>query len=531
LKNLINNNSVGLNVSSATGDTLKISGSISFGNVNGSVLSTGNNITLLSSAAQTASVNDITNNGANFNNSISGKVTMERYIPARRAWRLMAVPFQASGAQTLNQAWQEGVVNADYVAANNKNPNPGYGMHISGSSAALGFDPTPNNNPSVKVYNATADTLTGIGNTTSTKVTDASAFMVFVRGDRSTQLSSGATAAATSTVLRASGNLKTGSQVFNFAPQLSSTRVMSNLPVWSVVGNPFASTIDLTKVGAAGDMSINAVSVWDPNLTGSLAVGAFQALVKTADAVTGEVYYLAVPGGGSYGGSLSPVKTIQSGQAFLIQRTGKTAGSITINENAKSTQNTSTAFRPSRLPVLQALCASLYFQNADSSYTLLDGNATMFNDEYHDAVDVNDVAKLKNMSENFSIVKDNQTLIVEKRTPIVGADTISYNLSQLKVRNYQFKIEPKSLQLQSGMEAYLEDSFTHTSVLIDLQQPTLYNFSVINSPESYNARRFRVVFNTMARVILPVTFRTINDYRQQENIKVDWQVENETHIV
>ena len=143
-------------------------------------MNTGNNITLLSRAVKTARVSDITNGGANSANSFTGKVIVERYIPQRRSWRMLTVPVQQAGSQTFNAAWQEGVVNPDYVYANHIDPRPGYGMLISGPTAASGFDPSPMSNHSVQQFNPTTLTWGGIPNTLTAKVTDSAGYMVFV---------------------------------------------------------------------------------------------------------------------------------------------------------------------------------------------------------------------------------------------------------------------------------------------------------------------------------------------------------------
>ena len=102
---LVNSNSFGINISNVANDTLIVTGAVSFGNVNNSTISTGNNLTLASSATATAAVADLTNNGINSGNRITGKVTVERYISNAGKWRLLAVP--TNSAQTFKQSWQE----------------------------------------------------------------------------------------------------------------------------------------------------------------------------------------------------------------------------------------------------------------------------------------------------------------------------------------------------------------------------------------------------------------------------------------
>ena len=45
----------------------------------------------------------------NSSGKITGNVTVERFFPERRAWRFVTAPVNST--QTINEAWQEGVVN------------------------------------------------------------------------------------------------------------------------------------------------------------------------------------------------------------------------------------------------------------------------------------------------------------------------------------------------------------------------------------------------------------------------------------
>ena len=76
---------------------------VGFGNVSNAKFNTGNNLlTLRSTALKTARIADLTHKSANAGNAINGKVTVERYIPERRAWRLFCSPVAANEAPTIN---------------------------------------------------------------------------------------------------------------------------------------------------------------------------------------------------------------------------------------------------------------------------------------------------------------------------------------------------------------------------------------------------------------------------------------------
>jgi hypothetical protein len=506
---LVVSNQMGVNVSALPNDTLIILDYLAFGNVNNSILNTGNNVTLNSNAIKTARVADITNNGINTGNNIIGNVVIERYIPPRRSWRMLTVPLMALGAPTLNEAWQEGVVNTDYAFANNQNPHPGYGMHISGSSPSLGFDLTPLNNPSIKIYNPSNDTWAGISNTLATKLTDYPALMVFVRGNRSTQLSQNVSALTSSTVLRATGNLKTGLQIINLPASSGS---------FDIVGNPYASAIDFRRVTISSKIS-DGFSVWDPSLTGSYNLGAFQYFIKFgAD-------YIVFPGGGSYGASLSINNSIQSGQAVMIQHSG--AGTLQINETAKISSSTSLSFRPTPLSLPGYVSTFVHYLEPDNTTVLIDGTLAMIGNDYSNEADKDDFKKVGNVSENLCIINKDILLAVEKRNSITKDDTIQLKFSKVKVRKYRFVFDADLLQT-AGLTALLEDVYLHTKTPLAVSGSTNYDFNIINHPDSYNPFRFRIVFKALST--LPVSFTAIAATRQNDAIKVVWKVANEINI-
>src|SRR5690606_19231113 len=144
---------------------------------------------------------------------IAGKAIVERCIPAHRAWRFLTAPVSVTDAPTISQSWQEGVVDA--TLGQRVNPNPGYGTHITGGAArnangvgntgSNGFDAGPNQS-SIHYYEN--DNWLVPSTTTSTPVTNKAGYMLFVRGNRSTNLLQATSAASSNTIVRPMGNLK-----------------------------------------------------------------------------------------------------------------------------------------------------------------------------------------------------------------------------------------------------------------------------------------------------------------------------------
>ncbi len=162
--------------------------------------------------------------------TISGNVTVERFIPARRAWRFLSVPL-SSTAQTIQEAWQEGATpNPDVFTRSN--PKPGYGTEITYDNlTSHGFDVNTTLNPSLKTWVQSANSwTTSAPFTNSTHLLDYPAYCLFVRGSRAVDLSLAVSAPADNTVLRIKGSLnETGIAANSITRNLTGTLVSTCL--------------------------------------------------------------------------------------------------------------------------------------------------------------------------------------------------------------------------------------------------------------------------------------------------------------
>lgn len=513
LKNLFLNTSASADLQT----TLDITAGSSAGSVavgSGATLNTFGNLTLKSDANGTARVSEIPVDGSgNALGNINGNVVIERYIPGRRSWRMVTAPVQASGSQTINAAWQEGVVNADL--STNQNPSPGFGVHISGASTSLGFDATPLNNPSLKIFNRSTSSWSGIPNTLSTYVRDYEGYMIFVRGNRSTLLSLNNYAPLSNTVIRETGGIRMGRQ---------SVVLPSSTGSYSVVGNPYPSTIDFRTLSISGSGSTKTFVMWDPALTGTAGVGAYQYFTQSGGAGTD---YTVFPGGGSYGSAGTVNNFVQSGQAFLVTNNG--AATLVINENSKASSSNSAVFRPMPDNITGKISTILYGFEADSSTTVLDGAMVMYRNEYTDVLDLDDVKKINNTnSENFGMSIGSTVYQIELRQSINETDTIHYSMRNLRARKYRLAVDLKNIET-AGITAYLKDNYTNTVTTLDFNNSNVLEFTPVASiPASYAPDRFKIYFKEMN--VLPVTFTSLEAYRKNNQVNVDWKVQNETNI-
>lgn len=479
-------------------DTLKIVDEISFGASN-AILNVNNNLTLLSTATQTARVDDLTGGGLYSGNNILGNVTVERFIPEHsKAWQLLAVPTKGS---TIKSSWMEG----NEPMQNNV---PGRGTLVTGKSAnavAEGFDLRTASGASIKEYSSTTNQFVDVPSAITT-MDNMKGYMLLVRGDRSVTTSN---APATATTLRTTGQLYTqGSE----APP----SVNVGAGKWESVGNPYASAINfglLDKTGGIADLYY----VWDPLLTNagsSYGLGGYQTFTRVG------MNYVVTPGGGSYTNGNT---NIESGQAFLVTAPSA-AGAINFTEAAK-VRGGEMVFRESTVPVY--FRTQLLATNGGNPI-LMDGVMNVFDEMYSNNVDFDDARKMINSNENFGIFKGNKLLSVEFRQPVTGADTIQYDMTQMRYLDYQLMFVPVNITF-SGMLAYIEDSYLGTSTPVSLTDTTVYHFSVVTAPGSYAPNRFRLVFKPTST--LPVDFTSISaNVTPQSDVEVIWTVDNELNM-
>lgn len=447
-------------------------------NVMNGTLNTASKLTLKSNATTTARVAPVGGN-------IIGNVTVERYIPARRAWRLMNAP--VGGTQTVNQAWQEGVT----TASANPNPAPGYGTYVTVGTVANGFDQNILGQSTSSLKSFTSAGALQAVTSTKTAIVANKPYMLFVRGDRSLVMRDN-TVPANNTTLRATGPLLTGNQT---------------IPVgasgFTAIANPFASPINFATITRNNVQ--NSFYLWDPKMGGNYGVGAY---VNISYNGTG---YDVTPA------SISPESQyIQSGQGFLVQSTG-TAGSIVIKESDKAATPSQNVFRtmvdkngsevPLFAPAKNAQGLRVNLQSSDDAVTtVLDEVFTSYSRNFSNNIDEMDAVKMPNVLENLAIIRNGQPLMVERREPIETSDTLYLNLSNATQRGYMFEFNP--IGLTSVVAATLEDQYLKTSTAINTDQITQVFFQVNSDVASASCDRFKVILLTRKSIAggsFPVT--------------------------
>jgi len=186
-----------------------------------------------------------------------GDATIERFIPARRAFRLISSP----------------VTTDDYISNNWQ-----LATHITGSSSgANGFDQTNTGNASMYGYNNVNQAWFRIPNTDATNLESGVPYRLFVRGDRTIDLTDNF-ATPSPTTLMATGELTAENN------EPAPVALNATAGGFSFVGNPFQAQVNMEAVLNEGsNVNTTFFWVWDPNL-GSR--GAYATVIVPTGAAT-----------------------------------------------------------------------------------------------------------------------------------------------------------------------------------------------------------------------------------------------------
>ena len=500
LSNAVKNLTISANTTSiASGSTvLKVTNNVSF-LTSGNSFTTNGNLTLVSSADSTASVTDITHTGSTVltGNSIAGNVSVERYIPSGRRWRFLSVNTKTGTNSNDNvlSNWMENQSNAG-----------GRGIWITGAGGTgAGFDAFTST-PTMKWWNGSA--YVGITSPTDNMhdPTGPTAYMVFVRGDRTC---TGGNIFTKPTVMRTYGSLAQGTTSQNIAAA-----------GYTGMGNPYASAVDLSKLVYSSTNTIN-ITVWDPKTTGIYGLGAFKYLSKVA----GDPDFHMLSGGDSYPiGTDIIMNTLESGQAFFIQGDGITTQTVSFTEPSKTPRARDVYFTPGHEQVLTGVLSI----NSAGTLTGVDALAAHFNTGYNTGIDGNDAKKMQNTSENISFKEGGSLLAINMRNIPDEHDTLWINMAGVRNTDYRWRFDLKNMD-QPGRTAFLVDQFIHSETSLNLTGSASYDFTINGTPGANAADRFYIVFRPAT--VVPVTLTGISATRlADKTIAVKWNTENEINI-
>jgi hypothetical protein len=440
-------------------------------------------LTLQSDATGTASIGTLAT-GA----SITGNVNIERYIPAKRAWRILTAPLRGSNT-SFYSSWQ----NNGSVVANTGveiwHPSGGTGITTGGISSNL------------RTFDVNTNTWVDVTNTQTTNLFTSAAsaanntFLIFPTGPYgSANIATGSAA----TTLKATGTLQTGTQTFTIPDAANSNSEKIHL-----LGNPYASPVDFNALTRTN--VVKRFWVWDPQLSGA----------------GGYVLVSDIDNDGNF--SVTPTSTqnqhLQSGQGFFVE-VSNTSASVTFQESHKSTTTINTVFRTGT--GTERLKIDLV-EPTDGS--VIDGVLAEYNNSFNDGIAVEDGQKLFRGEENLYILRNGKSLMLEGRKLIDDKDTIFLRMTNMQIKNYRFSFAASTFANDASIGAFLKDNFLNTETAISLTSTTTHNFSVTSNPASAAADRFMVIYRNTGS--LPVTLTSVKAFQQNSGIAVEWNTQSE----
>jgi hypothetical protein len=443
-----------------TSTTATIIGDLSIANyltIPAGRLITNDKLTFKSSANRTAGVGPLPL--APINPTIDGQVNVERYIPVKRGFRFLSS--SVDGGSVFDN-WQEAGSNT-----------AGFGTHITGTAGTpggidpvTGHDLTATGRSSMFTYSSTWN---AVANTKTTNLNVGNAYRLFVRGDRTidlTQTSSNQT--ASETILRSSGTVKQGTH---------QSPVAGAAGDFLLVGNPWQSKINFQQVVDAAVTGIIQARyyVWDAS-AGDL--GAYTAFTFSS-------------GINSLMGS-DANQFLEAGQSAFVESTAIGAGLTFLESNkVDNTAAIGTLSTPSTTTT-SLLQIGLFRSGDDLTGVARAGLLNSFVAGANNGVDQNDGAAFFGPGENLFVLNGTDYLAVNEMDVPVDNDRIQLHISNITSTDYDFQFLLNNI---SGINAYFVDAFTGTRHLLDSTTMSVVS-ATINSaiPGSIDTLRFSMEF-------------------------------------
>ena len=445
----------------------------------GGTLNANGYLTLKSDANGTGRIGE----GSASGNYLTGNVVVERYIPARRAFRILSPSVTTTSSIYAN--WQE-----------SGSSNSGLGTHITGSSSgSYGFDATSSGNPSLFTHSNSTLTWTAVANTNATTLTAGSPLRILVRGDRTVDLTKSAPT-PTVTVLRATGTVGQG--------DITVSNLNQTADAFSIVGNPYPSGVNMASVlAAATNVNSNYYYVWDPNMN---TRGAYVTVSLST-------------GSNSVGSAAN--EYLQAGQACFVKTVSAGSASLTFKESYKGSSNTNT-FKT--LPPLSSLNLRLYQTDSMAKGKMpVDAVLLAMDPGYNMSIDQADALKAANQDENFALETDGKLFSVQCLNIPADSQVVDINIQRYRDTKYTFKADFTG---DLGMDVFLFDQFKKQYHTIKANDITLIPMDVVTNDTNSTAKnRFQLVFRTTNRngvenIAKVATIVSPNPIRS-----VDWMVQ------
>jgi hypothetical protein len=404
--------------------------------------------------------------------TITGDITVERFVPAKRAFRFLTSPV---GGQTFADSWQ-------------------LGTHITGVDGVTnGFDETTINNPSLFIYNnQIANPANGAGWEAVTSTNDVliagKPYRLFVRGDRTTDLTNNDAVPSPATLI-SKGNLLTGELISGVdLPALS-----EDPDHFSFVANPYQAVLDFSQVIKNGVTDF--LYVWDAKIAGDNGNGGYVTIDLNSTVPspsTSEANRYLIPGQGFF---------VQNQSTVTVPPTLVFAPSAIASDEVQPEilSNTEVAFLNMRLYKKQD------FENGKME---ADATGIRFSDDFTTPPSEEDAGKLFNSGEAL-VVYNEKILSIDNRKFPDPEKSIQLLIGNYKQSEYTLDFDVDFLS--KDKELILIDNYLNKE--IDVADGSFYNFLVDSSIEESIAQdRFELK-------IKPVTL-SLGDFNLTESVRL-----------
>ncbi len=379
---------------------------------------------------------------------VSGLATVERYIPAKRAWRLLTAPLKGASNTTVPNQWQG--VNGEGLLL--FSPATYQSQTMTGYTLGGGM-------PNIWKYNNGWQTIPNLTNENLFTATGTKGFLVFATGASDSNNTASGEAATT---LKPQGQLITG-EVLN--------SIIGNQ--YNLVPNPYASALNTEAMVQANSGS----KVWmvDPSLG---TIGGY----FTYD---GSNWAPTTPS--------TTDKNIQSGQAFFVRTLSNST--FTISESNKILSSSTTWFSRTLDTSADKIRVLLYKQN-NLEWQLADGILAVNSASGNNDVDDTDTGKMSNFNENILFRNGSSNLAIEYRG-LPSADTTQpIRLTGTTVLPYQLRVKTESYT-NADLLPFIEDTTTGITTPIPTDGTILtLPFTGIATTSTTPDQRFKIVYQS-----------------------------------
>ncbi|MFP5039877.1 hypothetical protein [Parasediminibacterium sp. JCM 36343] len=496
ISNLAIANGNGVSIASGS-NKVNITGTLNLSNGN---LNTNGNLVLKSNSIATASLVPI-QSGA----SITGNITVERYIPAKTARKNIFISSPVS--QQINNAWQQQV----YITGS------GVGGAVCGNVNSNGFDVTLTNKSSLYTYSAAFvnnSRWVSVPNTNATSLMPGVGYAANIRGTRgngggcNNQLNTSHPAPPDSVVLSATGAYSTSPT----ATVYGTTSYGAN-PAYTLLGNPYPCALNASAFIAANSSTVTG-NLWMYPVTGNTA-RSYGSWNKATKISTG--YWPT-----DYSADNVTDVVVPSGSAFFVEKTDAADGTVSFSEQQKaaSPKGSVTIFGspPSQAWNNKLRCTLL---NTDSSFVgdavVLFGSDTAISNEAYTHFDT--YCLNTETPPYIATAKKKWLLSVNTKRLAILSDTVPLLVYNNTASKFMLHFTDFG-QFERLSSIKLQDNFVGTTQ--EITANPFYSFATTGDSNSHSATRFQLVFGRAAP--LPIKNIALQAAKVQEKALLHWQV-------